>query len=155
MGKFEPHYFLTTGVHNNSLKQKITFSTKNLRDYIWHQTISVALLLSAVYFVSFCNTVSALIECGVCVPSNYTGFYIKCNLLRNKENKCCWPPLYRPYRFNYSGLSLYQATSYTTTGLTMYQSTRYWTSGANKVLGHSATILSYSQTIYMATPLHQ
>jgi len=31
------------------------------------------------------NTVTALIECGVCVPSNYTGFYIKCNLLRNKE----------------------------------------------------------------------
>jgi len=29
--------------------------------------------------------VTALIECGVCVPSNYTGFYIKCNLLRNKE----------------------------------------------------------------------
>ena len=45
-------------------------------------------------------TVTALIECGVCVPSNYTGFYIKCNLLINKENKCCWPPLYRPYRFN-------------------------------------------------------
>jgi len=31
------------------------------------------------------ETVTALIECGVCVPSNYTGFYIKCNLLRNKE----------------------------------------------------------------------
>ena len=30
-------------------------------------------------------TVTALIKCGVCVPSNYTGFYIKCNLLRNKE----------------------------------------------------------------------
>jgi len=29
--------------------------------------------------------VTALIECGVCEPSNYTGFYIKCNLLRNKE----------------------------------------------------------------------
>jgi len=29
--------------------------------------------------------VTALIECGVCVKSNYTGFYIKCNLLRNKE----------------------------------------------------------------------
>ena len=29
--------------------------------------------------------VTALIECGVCVPSNYTGFYIKCNLLRNTE----------------------------------------------------------------------
>ena len=30
-------------------------------------------------------SVTALIECGVCVLSNYTGFYIKCNLLRNKE----------------------------------------------------------------------
>jgi len=29
--------------------------------------------------------VTALIGCGVCEPSNYTGFYIKCNLLRNKE----------------------------------------------------------------------
>ena len=37
--------------------------------------------------------VTALIECGVCVPSNYTGFYIKCNLLRNKENR---PTIYRP-----------------------------------------------------------
>ena len=34
----------------------------------------------------YCKIVTALIECGVCVPSNYTGFYIKCNLLRNKEN---------------------------------------------------------------------
>ena len=34
-------------------------------------------LLSALYVL-----VTALIECGVCVPSNYTGFYIKCNLLR-------------------------------------------------------------------------
>ena len=31
------------------------------------------------------RTVTALIGCGVCEPSNYTGFYIKCNLLRNKE----------------------------------------------------------------------
>ena len=31
------------------------------------------------------HVVTVLIECGVCLPSNYTGFYIKCNLLRNKE----------------------------------------------------------------------
>ena len=37
--------------------------------------------------------------------------------------------------------------SYTTTGLTMYLATRYWTSGANKVLGHSATILSFNQKL--------
>jgi len=43
-------------------------------------------------------------------------------------------------------------SSYTTTGLTMYLATRYWSSGANKVLGHSATILSYGQTIYLALP---
>jgi len=42
--KFEPHYFLTMGVHNNSVKQKkIRFSTKILRDYIWHQTTLVTL----------------------------------------------------------------------------------------------------------------
>jgi len=34
---------------------------------------------------SLYDIVTALIECGVCEPSNYTGFYIKCNLLRNKE----------------------------------------------------------------------
>jgi len=46
--------------------------------------------------------------------------------------------------------------SYITTGLTMYLATRYWTSGANKVRGHSATILTYGQTIYLATPsLHR
>ena len=39
-------------------------------------------LCTGIFFVF----VTALIECGVCVPSNYTGFYIKCNLLRNKEN---------------------------------------------------------------------
>ena len=37
--------------------------------------------------------VTALIGCGVCEPSNYTGFYKKCNLLRNKENR---PTIYRP-----------------------------------------------------------
>jgi len=43
--------------------------------------------------------------------------------------------------------------SYTTIGLTMYLTTRYFgLAAANKVLGHSATILSYGQTIYLALP---
>jgi len=37
-----PIIFLTMGVHNSSVKQKkIRFSTKILRDYIWHQTSSL------------------------------------------------------------------------------------------------------------------
>ena len=32
--------------------------------------------------VKFRDAVTAPIECDVCVSSNYTGFYIKCNLLR-------------------------------------------------------------------------
>jgi len=45
--------------------------------------VSMRAYLKALY--KYCLPLTALIECGVCVPSNYTGFYIKCNLLRNKE----------------------------------------------------------------------
>jgi len=49
------------------------------------ESISLQLESSNVQTITANASVTALIECGVCVPSNYTGFYIKCNLLRNKE----------------------------------------------------------------------
>ena len=84
--------------------------------------------------------VTALIECGMCVPSNYTGFYIKCNLFRKIKKLATNLPAVigsRPLCHN----SIVRPNNLP--GLTVLYSVT-----ANNLPGHNTTSCRLTQIIY-------
>ena len=79
----------------------------------------------------------------MCVPSNYTGLYIKCNSLRNKEKQATNLPVYRPLPVLGHSATIVQPNNLP--GLTVLYSVT-----ANNLPGHTSTSIN-GHIIYLAT----